>query len=644
MFLKRICLVCLFLAAPAYAETLTLPLDQRPEWLGRDGIVMAGSWEPLLFRVRRDGSPGYTPTAEQRAAYQREHSPETVAQLKERGVNFVMMHCYKGGGLEHERQSMADAVRFASLCHENGLHVGVYVYSGAFIWELFFKEMPEAEDWVVRDRDGNPLLYSARARYRYRWNRNHPDAEKFYRRIVRFAVEDIRTDLVHFDNYATGPGYDANSQARFREYLRDTFTPGQLREMGVTELGRVRGQETLAQHGQETLAQRVPGADSPDLLRHAWDEFCCRSLAESYHRMSRYARTLRPDVLVECNPGGVGPRIRPPVDHGRLLQGGEAFWDEGRPPGYRDGRLQSRIRTYKVARAMDNTAFCYTTTPLEMAESMAFNRDCLGAVCWFEYGKIERRPGSEEPMAADVEPFIRFFHRRRGLLRNAEVVADVAVLRSFPSQVFGGSKYAQVTARVEDALIASRVPFQIIYDHQLDRLQQYRALVLAGCVALSDEQVERIKAYVRSGGRLSIIGPAATHDAWMKPRRAPALDGLPDSAAVRIAEDGDVVEAIRRACGGQFSLLVDAEPGLCAELTEQAGRRLVHLVNYRSDRAVKDTKTHVRLPAGRGVQSVRLAGPGHEADVKLPFSEEDGVVTFTVPEVDVYEIAVITME
>ena len=74
----------LAISATSAAETpkLTLADDQRPEWLRRDGIVMAGSWEPLLFRVRRDGAEGYTPTAEQRAAYEREHSPAMVATGK----------------------------------------------------------------------------------------------------------------------------------------------------------------------------------------------------------------------------------------------------------------------------------------------------------------------------------------------------------------------------------------------------------------------------------------------------------------------------------------------------------------------------------------------------------------------------------
>ncbi|MHC4464610.1 MAG: hypothetical protein ACYS30_24740, partial [Planctomycetota bacterium] len=61
--IKQAVFLFLCLSGLVNAEPLTLPLDQRPNWLQRDGIVMAGSWEPLLFRVRRDGSDGYTPTA-----------------------------------------------------------------------------------------------------------------------------------------------------------------------------------------------------------------------------------------------------------------------------------------------------------------------------------------------------------------------------------------------------------------------------------------------------------------------------------------------------------------------------------------------------------------------------------------------------
>lgn len=638
-WIRRAALLCVFLAGTSHAraQTLTLPTDKRPAWLARDGIVMAGSWEPLPFRVRRDGAPGYTPTARQREDYAREHSPEMIARLKGMGVNFVMMHCYKGGGLEAERQSMADAVRFARLCHEAGLRVGVYNYSGAFIWELFFKEHPEAKDWVLRKADGSLETYG-RATYRYYWDRNHPDAQAFYRGLVRFAVEDIKTDLVHFDNYTVGPGWDANSVARFRDYLRKTFSPQRLRESGIGDPG----------------AAQPPGNASPPLLRYAWSEFCCRSIADSYTAMGRYARSLRPDVLVECNCAGVGPRIRPPVDHGRVLRGGEAFWDESGRSGYSRGALRSHIRTFKVARAMNNVAFAYSTTALEVAEAMAFNLDCAGAICWFEYGRITNRPGSKEPVAEEIAPFVRFFHRRRDLLRGARVVADAAVLRNFPSQVFARPETAALPFAVEEVLIRKRQCFQIIYDHQLADLGAYRVLVLAGCVALSDAEIGEIRRWVNAGGRVCVFGPLATHDEWMVPRAKPALEDLPPARTVRIAAGDDPLEAIRRVCGGELTLSVEPRPrregtqaaradGLCAELTEQPGRRMVHLVNYRPDGPIEDVAVRLRLPAGRRAQSVVLASPEHERDIPVPFRQEAGAVTFTVPKVNVYEIAVVSV-
>lgn len=625
---RQVLLLHLCLAALLRAEPLTLPFDQRPDWLQRDGIVMAGSWEPLLFRVRRDGHKDYTPAAEQRAAYLREHSPEMIAQLKGLGVNFVMLHCYKGAGLAAERKSMADAVGFANLCHKAGLRVGVYNYSGAFLWEPLFDEVPQARDWVLFDEQGSPRTYGSAA-YRYYWNRNHPDAQAFYRRIVGFAVNDIRADLLHFDNYVEGPGYDANSVQRFRKYLCETFTSEQLKKAGI---------ENIDTFQPPTVWQ------TDNLLRRAWLDFCCRSLADSYHDISRYARTLRKDILIECNPGGPGNYIRPPVDHGRLLQGGEAFWDEGDSPGYYDGKLHTRIRTYKVARRMNNIAFTYSTTPLEMAESMAFNLDCLGCVCWFEYGRIVAKPGSEDPVSHALAPFVGFFRTHRDILRDAKVVADVAVLRSFPSQAFADLKHAKLTNQVEEVLINGRTCFQIVYNQHLNELNRYRALILAGCIALSDEHIKQIEQYVKAGGRLCVVGPVATHNQWMLPRDKPAFDRLSGSNVIHIAEDGDILKAIRQVCEDGLTLSVQAEPGVLCELTEQAGRRLLHLVNYRAGKPAKNIVTRLRLPAGCHVKTVMLASPEREHNLQLPFVEQDGIVTFTVPEVGIYEIAIISMK
>ena len=79
-------------------------------------------------------------------------------------------------------------------------------------------------------------------------------------------------------------------------------------------------------------------------------------------------------------------------------------------------------------------------------------------------------------------------------------------------------------------------------------------------------------------------------------------------------------------------------------MTEQPSRRLVHLVNYRADDPVKNITISLRLPAERHVKAVTLASPEREHDIKLNFKEQAGVVTFSVPQVSIYEIAVVTLE
>ena len=629
---RRIWLMCGWLhcvqawtAPAAFADPLTLPAEKRPEWLQREGIVMAGSWEPLLF-PRLQGAKDYMPTAQRRAGCQREHSPEMIASLKALGVNFVMMHCFKGAGLQAERGEHGRCGPFRQALPRKRLARRRLCDSGTLFWELMFKENPSARNWVILDSQGNPSTYGVP--YRYWRDRNNPQAAAYYRQIVCFAVQEMGVDLLHFDNYTRGPGAEVNSVQRFRSYLGRTFTPPELAKMGVPQLD----------------AAGPPTDSSPLWQQYAWRDFSCRSLADSYRGMGEYARSLRRDVLIECNPAGVGPCImstpnheRLPVDNGRLLQGGEAFWAEGLATGCRDGTLYTRIRTYKVARSMHNVAFTYTDTPLEMAESMAFNSDCLGCIGFFEGGRITATTGATlSPLLA---PYIRFFHQRRDLFRGAEAVADAAVLRSFPSQAFGGSKCSSLTARVEDMLIGNRACFQIIYDHQLSNLDRCPVLVLAGCAAMGDREVEAIRRYAASGGRLCVIGPLATHNQWMQPRAKPALDNLPGTAVVRVGEKKDWMQAIRRARGSGFAMSVQMEgghsvrvppslspshaaenaesalvDGLCAELTEQPGRRLVHLVNYRSDAPARQIEVAVRLPTACRAKAATLVSPDRSAE------------------------------
>lgn len=91
-----------------------------------------------------------------------------IDQLKQIGVNFIMMPVHKGAGMVAERENMQDIVEWARRCHAAGLHVRFYADSGTLLRDLFFREKPEAKDWLLRDRDGRPILYSRSQPFRYK--------------------------------------------------------------------------------------------------------------------------------------------------------------------------------------------------------------------------------------------------------------------------------------------------------------------------------------------------------------------------------------------------------------------------------------------------------------------------------------------
>jgi hypothetical protein len=552
------------------------------------GIVMAGNWEEATFRARRSGRLDYTLTPEQLEGYAREHSPEIIAELKELGVNFLMIHCYKGAGLQTERQGMEDSRRFADLAHKSGLRIGTYI-GGTMLYERLFKEEPNAPQWQAFGAAGEPIFYSKGQTFRYAAVRNHPGFIQYLQKPVRFAIEEVRTDLIHFDNFGLGgASYDAYSKQQFGQYLK--------------QLGR-------------------PEADPPvktdnlsDPLVRAWFDYKCQALADHYATMSKYIRSLNPQCGVECNPGGVGGggRASRGVDHARLLPLGNAFWDEAygpdSPKGKNKGISVNRIRTMKVGRLYNNSTFLYTETPLDAAESMAFNLNCLGCVAWFEWGQIVPPHGGGKTIPPELKTYIRFFLDHQDLYRGSATVADVAVLRTFADQNYGPRLYYPI----EQALIQGQVAWRIIYDEQMAALDEYRVVVAPDKAWLTVEQQKRLDDFAGKGGL--VIASATVK----KP------DEFPASLRDR-----------RR-------LAVEAPPSVAVELCwqEDPQRVIVHLVNYDGAQQTGEIPVKLRLKSGNPT-SARLLSPHPAGERSLPVRTEGGLCTFTCPPLKVYAIVVI---
>ena len=123
----------------------------RPEWLGKEPLIVVGNWDSMpIFRRRVGGvAPGMAED------YARQHTEEAVRKLKDLGVTMAVIHFYKGFGLEAEKAHMEDARKLADLCHKNGLRVGVYVAS-TIAFETFLAENPKPPNGSCRTISAGP--------------------------------------------------------------------------------------------------------------------------------------------------------------------------------------------------------------------------------------------------------------------------------------------------------------------------------------------------------------------------------------------------------------------------------------------------------------------------------------------------------
>ncbi len=563
----------------------SLALD-RPEWMDRPGIVMAGSWEEPSFRARRMGRTDYTLPPKEQAEYAQEHTPEMIARLKDLGVNFVMIHCYKGAGFKTEHAGMEDAKRFARLAHQAGLRVGTYI-GGTMLYERLFEEEPNAPQWRAFGPKGEPLYYHPTQQFRYAAVRNHPGFIEYLQKPVRFAIEEVQADLVHFDNFGCGAAsYDPFSKQSFREFL----------------------------HKQGKTPSDPPPTDRPtgSPLVRDWEDYKCQALAEHYAAMSRYIRSLNPQCGVECNPGGVGNggAAANGIDHARLLPLGNAFWDEnyGADWSEKDGTARTRIRTLKVGELYNNSTFLYCESALDLAESMAFNVNCLGSVSWFEWGKMETAHLTGKPLPRELKTYIRFFLDHQDLYRHWPSVADVAVLRTFAEQNFGPRKYFPV----EQGLIQGHAAWRIVYDEQLDHLAGYRVLVVPDQEWLTAEQQKKIARFAQQGGRVVRSADIS------QPKVFP----------------GTLRDRLRVVAGAPRSVALELRQ------QDKPQRVLVHLVNYNARQTVKNVAVRLRLRTGTP-RSVRLVSPDPATSRPLPFEATPSGCSFVIPELKIYAAAVI---
>lgn len=658
-------------------------------WIDSGLIDAGGSHEPYLFTVRRGGQ-----ALNAREIYEHAQSEEVIRKLKDQGIEVFHTHLYKGFGMVAERQEMEDTIRTAAVVHRLGMKIDTYIQWDSMMYETFFAEEPRAQGWIQCDAFGQPVMleYGYQQSFRYLPCFSNQEFLDYLKKVVRYAVVEVKTDFIHFDNFTLSA--EPNSchctacKTGFRQYLRRKYSDKARKD----------------RFGFENVDYVNPplwnGTNRPEKLKiisdpvfQEWIDYRCQTMADALGQMASLIRSLNPEVAIEINYGGIAgdnsPWIRG-TDHARLLPHTQVFWDESdtKPEFLPDGRIITSIRTYKMARAYRNVVLNYiSVSEVAMAECLAFNQTIGFA--------------GESPLSPNMVNYISFYRRRRDLYVGAEDLAPVAVLRSYASTTYHSARSGLSAILVEQSLIQARIPFRLIFDEHLAGLSPATCavLVLPNSECLSEEQLTAIRRYVEAGGGLVSTEQTGLYDSWRRIRVEPGLKGLaegqasamaragtdapkPDLTALRktygrgraayipvIEFDGpeppdqpyftlgpefwkrpknwnDLVDAVSWAASNKLPVQVAGPEFLGMNLVEQSTkrRRIIHLVNYNAERSPSPGNIVIRCatPEGKAATAVRFYSPDLENDKALDFHIQGAEAVFAVSALNVYGVVVVS--
>lgn len=664
----------------------------RKSWIDNGMIDAGGSHEPLIFVTRRGGQ-----SVDARRMIEYQQSEEVIRQLRDQGVEVFHTHLYKGFGMAAEKSEMEDTVRTAQIVHRLGMKIDTYIQWSSMMYETFFAEEPRAPGWIQRDASGQPIMlwYSYQQSFRYIPCFANQEYLEYLKKVVQFAVEEVKTDFIHFDNF----GQDAepyschcdNCKNGFRTFLRNKYSSERrIERFGFENVDYVNPPLWNTQNPPDQLdVIEEPGIQE-------WIDFRCQTMANALGQMVELIRASGRDVVVEVNCGGITGDNTPwtrGTDHARILKLTRSFWDESdqRPEYLPDGRLITAVRTYKAARIYRNVALLNTfDSESAIAECLAFNQTIGFA------GII--------PLTPEMVKYISFYRRNRDLYVGSSDVASVVLFRSHPSITYHFSNAGLSAILAEQALIQSRIPFTLILDEDLTGLSPAtcKVLILPDSECMSDEQIATVRKYVDAGGGLIVTGRAGFYDAWRRSRVTPGLADLvgwheapstrmnpmADSAPItsgspsrnefgrgrvayipELAFDGplpafdvyftigtnflkrpknwkELVDAVDWAARNDLAMRVTGPDFLGANLVEQPDkrRRLVHLVNYDAGKtsAIENVEIRCALPHGASARSVSLYSPDSENSVSVQFQMQGTSAVFSIPRMSTYCVAMVS--
>ena len=307
--------------------------------------------------------------------------------------------------------------------------------------------------------------------------------------------------------------------------------------------------------------------------------------------------------------------------------------------------------------------------------------------------QMNKGVGNPEPVDFSVvRRYANFILANPQLMSQTIIPASIALIESAPSmlggrirspseanpwngptQYYGTGRLLLDSGFTYDSVFFPDTTYSALPSPQSRDLAKYAVVVAPWAWALDDSQVNTLLTYAQNGGTLIILGSFGTSQPDGSSANRPQLSTLPQSGVMAYGAGKVVVspqtlgvtyeigdnptQRQTRASFQQFMApyaqadvevsgvaAVVHEPGITPFLyLDNAGRNLVHLVNYDYDDSSDQfyTKTNVMVSVRVGsqpVDEVILRSPDTVGAQSLPFTRNGDRIILTVPEVDAWSV------
>ena len=427
--------------------------------------------------------------------------PEEVVRIcRNWGINLIYFILSTGWPekLEMEIYKWENLRKIFSECKRNGLHPCVYIKANSLFVSFFDENLgghPEARNWLLKDRDGNPVHYGNKPA-RFMVCINHKGWLEKYVIPRGIAAVDIGADAIHLDNIEFAPTYCFCRLCKelFKKRLKERFTKSQLKEtLGIEDLTR----------WDPSRDPRLKEPSWGDRLWQEWVKFHCESIAKFLNQFSNFItdyarRRYGRDIIIMWNTGPFLVGL-----HDETLLGVNLEMISRAIPEFEWGDKIDLGRIKYVNKAVKGPFMYY---PFGHAEGL---KKALN-----EFRTSELDPSDKDWLLLATGNIIWgkdiwFQEIYSEYYINSSPEANIAVLYSWPSIEWGESLASYLKVAEE---LSGFTSFDVLTLKDLDELEEYDLLILPRVECMDEKTSKRIEDYVRGGGNIISLGHVSLYD------------------------------------------------------------------------------------------------------------------------------------